>query len=175
VLNRREFVGSLISAGIAAITVPRSACALNYDDLIPLDAEDLAEFAFKSTYQALRPALLRYIPSVAPIEERFDHDNPSFTVIGLGQEYFIHGGSDQDESWGNATFAFFDIVNRQLQSTRYRFFAFNGGNDLSGMFLSLEEAEAAKSNVVPVYVSSSVITSSSRVVTPRPPFGEDAA
>lgn len=39
----------------------------------------------------------------------------------------------------------------------------------------LEAEEAAKSNAVPVYVSSSVISSPSRVVTPRPPFGGDVA
>lgn len=39
----------------------------------------------------------------------------------------------------------------------------------------LEAEDAAKSSVVPAYVSSSVISSPSRVVTPRAPFGEDAA
>jgi hypothetical protein len=38
----------------------------------------------------------------------------------------------------------------------------------------LEEEETAKSNVVPAYVSSSVISTPGRVVTPRAPFGEDA-
>lgn len=144
-MNRRAFVAALASFGIAAAA--RAKSTLNYDKMIGLDAEDLAEFSFKSTYDALRPALLKYIPSVAPVEERFDHDNPSFSVFALGQEYFIYGGADQDESWGNATFAFFDIVNRQLQSTRYRLFAINGGNDLGGMFLTLEEAEAAKKSL----------------------------
>jgi hypothetical protein len=31
-----------------------------------------------------------------------------------------------------ATYALFDIVNRQMEATAVRFFAINGGNDSSG-------------------------------------------
>jgi hypothetical protein len=56
----------------------------------------------------------------------------------------IYGGDEENDSWGRATFALFDIVNRHLAGTPYRFFATNGGNDLGGMFLTLEQAEEAK-------------------------------
>ena len=65
-------------------------------------------------------------------------------VSCLGRDYFIYGGNDQEESWGRAAFALFDIVNRQLEGTKYRLFAINGGNDLSGIFLTVEQAEAAR-------------------------------
>ncbi len=48
-----------------------------------------------------------------------------------------------ENNWGNATFALFDIVNRQLEDTPYRFYAIYGGNDLSGMFLTEEACDEA--------------------------------
>jgi hypothetical protein len=38
-------------------------------------------------------------------------------------------------------------VNRQLAQTPYRLFAINGGNDLGGMFLTVDEAETAKKSL----------------------------
>jgi hypothetical protein len=146
-MNRRVFLTSLTSAGIAAAGLSRTCFALNYDNLVILDAEALAEAGIKSAYEALLPALLKYIPSAAPIHERIDNDSPSYTIMCQGREYFVYGGNDQDESWGNATFALFDIVNRQLSGTRYRFYAINGGNDLGGMFLTPAEADAAKKSL----------------------------
>lgn len=49
----------------------------------------------------------------------------------------------QEQSWSNATYALFDIVNRQLTHTRYKFYAVNGGNELGGMFLTLDQYKAA--------------------------------
>jgi hypothetical protein len=114
---------------------------LNYDKWIHLDAEDLAEMGIKKAYDQLLPV------SAAPIEERKDVDKPSYGVICLGKEYVIFDGDDGFDSWGNATFTFFDIVNRQLEQTNYRFFAINGGNDLGGMFLTSADAEAAKKSL----------------------------
>jgi hypothetical protein len=87
------------------------AADLNYDELVILDAEALAETGLKSAYDP------------------------------------IYSKNDGDESWGRATFAIFDIVNRQLAKTPYRFFAINGGNDLGGMFLTPAQAEAAKTSL----------------------------
>jgi hypothetical protein len=123
------------------------AFQLNYDELIILDAEDLAEAGIKWAYEELRPTLRKYVGSSAELRELIDNENPSYSVSCLGKEYFIYGGDDQEESWGRATFALFDIVNRQLAHTRHRFFAINGGNDLGGMFLTLEQAEAARKSL----------------------------
>jgi hypothetical protein len=76
-----------------------------------------------------------------------DSDFPSYTVSCAGIDYPIYDKGDDDESWGRATFALFDIVNRQLAKTPYRFFASNGGNDLFGMFLTPAQAEAAKKSL----------------------------
>lgn len=146
-MKRRVFVSLLTSLGLTAAGLPRMSVALNYDDPIVLDAEALAETEIRSAYDELLPVLRKYIPSAAPIQERIDSDSPSYSVVCLGTEYFIYGGNDQDESWGNATFALFDLVNRQLDRTNYRFFAINGGNDLGGMFLTPAEAETAKKSL----------------------------
>jgi hypothetical protein len=140
-MKRREFV-AVLSSGLLAGT--SMALDLDYDDLIILDAEALAEGGILSAYQALLPALEKHIPSPAPVKEIKDDDDPSYSVECQGVTYFIYGGDNQDESWGNATFALFDIVNRQLARTKYRLFAINGGNDLGGMWLTETEAAAAK-------------------------------
>ena len=123
------------------------AFELNYDELIPLDAEDLAETGIKRAYDELRPHLTKYVAAPAEVREIIDSDSPSYSVSCNGHEYFIYGGDDQEESWPRATVALFDIVNRQLVSTQVRLFAINGGNELGGMFLTLEQAEAAKKSL----------------------------
>jgi hypothetical protein len=145
-MHRREFVFGLTTSGIALAAAPR-ALALDYDNYIPLDAEDLAETGLKAGYDKLRPRMRKYIPQTAVVRELINNDEPSYSVICQGIRYFIYGGNDQDHSWDNATFALFDIVNRQLARTKVRFFAFNHGNDLGGMFLPQAEAEAAKKSL----------------------------
>ena len=143
-MKRRDFVSSLTAFGVAIAATPRMSLALNYDNYIPLDAEDLAETGLKAAYDKLRPQMRKYIPQTAAVREVINNDDPSYTVVCQGIKYFIYGGADQDHSWDNATFALFDIVNRQLAKTKVRFFAFNHGNDLGGMFLPPGEAEASK-------------------------------
>ncbi|HTE40988.1 MAG TPA: hypothetical protein VK629_09160 [Steroidobacteraceae bacterium] len=62
-MKRRQFVSWITSIGVVATGVPRMSLALNYDDLIVLDAEDLAETGIKTAYDQLLPALNRYAPS----------------------------------------------------------------------------------------------------------------
>jgi len=123
------------------------AFELNYDNFIALDSEALAEAGIAQAYEELGSSLRKYIPEPAKIQEKVDSDSPSYSVSCLGRDYFIYGGNDQKESWGRATFALFSIVNRQLEGTKYRFFAINAGNDLGGMFLTLEEAKEAKKSL----------------------------
>jgi hypothetical protein len=121
--------------------------ALDYDDWIHLDAEALAEGGLREAYDQLLPRLREHVASPAEVTERRDDDAPSYAVSCLGIEYPIYGDGDQDASWARATFALFDLVNRQLAGTPVRFFAINGGNDLGGMFLTPERAEAARASL----------------------------
>jgi hypothetical protein len=120
---------------------------LNYDDLVLLDAEDLAEEGIGQAYESLLPKLRKYVQQPARIEEVTDNDAPSYSVKCGGREFVIYDPEVDDESgssWGRATYAFFTIVNDQLASSMYRFYAINDGNDLGGMFLTPAQAEAAQ-------------------------------
>ncbi len=121
--------------------------ALDYDRLIHLDAEELAEVGIGQAYERLLPELRRYVPQPAAVEELIDHDVPRYAVRCAGQEFAIYSpelDEADDNSWGRATYAFFRIVNDQLADAEYRFYAINGGNDLGGMFLMPGQAQAVR-------------------------------
>ena len=120
---------------------------LDYDELVHLDAEDLAETGIGEAYESLLPKLRQYVQQPARIEELVDNDAPRYSVKCGARQFIIYAPALNDEagnSWGRATFAFFTIVNDQLASTSYRLYAINGGNDLGGMFLTPAQADAAK-------------------------------
>jgi len=120
---------------------------LDYDNVVHLDAESLAEGGVKAAYDALLPRLLQFISSPTPVVELIDEQAPSYSVRHGKQEYLIYGpdlDNDEDDSWGRATLVFFTIVNTQLRSSTHRLFALNGGNDLMGIFLTESEAQEAR-------------------------------
>ena len=125
--------------------------SLDYDKLIFLDAENLAEAGIREAYDSLLPELRKYVPLPAQIEEVINNDKGSYAVKSGAKEFVIYA-PDLDyqggESWGRATVAFFTIVNDQLVHSGYQFYAINGGNDLGGMFLTPEEVAAAQ-NALP--------------------------
>lgn len=116
---------------------------LDYDQLVPLDAEELAETGMAEAYERLLPELRKYVSQPLPMMEEIDHDSPVYSVRCGGKQYVIYGPDVDEEkssSWARATVAFFTIINEQLASTAYRFYAINGGNDLGGMFLTPAQA-----------------------------------
>jgi hypothetical protein len=126
--------------------VDPSTGAIDYDVAISLDAESLAEQGVRSSYKEdVAPALVAFGIAPAPVREEIDAENGRYSVEAQGVRYEITGPSIQEaDSWGNATFAMFDIVNRQLEHTDIRFFALNGGNDLLGIFMTAGQAELAR-------------------------------
>lgn len=126
------------------------AFSLDYDQLIILDAEALAETGIGEAYERLWPKLRQFTPQPALIEEVIDNDNPAYSVRYGDKEYAIYGSNldeEQESSWGRATVAFFSIVNEQLIGTAYRFYAINGGNDLGGMFLTMDQAQESRATL----------------------------
>ncbi len=120
---------------------------LDYDKMLILDAEDLAEGGIKQAYASIAGELGKYIPDPAEIHEILDDDSPSYLVKCGDLEYPIYGPALPDEegkAWGRAAYAFFEIVNDQLANSAYRLYAINGGNDLRGTFLTQPECEAAR-------------------------------
>lgn len=123
---------------------------LDYDKMILLDAEELAEGGVKEAYDSLKDVLRQYAPSLYDVQELYDDQEPSYRVQCAGQEYVIYSSqlsSEDGQSWGRATYALFQIVNNQLQQSGHRFYAINGGNELGGMFLTEPEVETARSAI----------------------------
>ena len=104
---------------------------LDYDQLIWLDAENLAEAGILEAYESLLPELRKYVPQPAEIEELIDNDVGRYAVRSGTREFIIYAPDLDDEggeSWGRATVTFFTIVNDQLANSHYRFYAIAGGN-----------------------------------------------
>jgi len=120
---------------------------LDYDRMIHLDAENLAEAGIWKAYESLLFELRKYVPRPAEIEEVIDSKVGRYAIKNGAREFVIYGPELPDEggeSWGRATVAFFTIINDQLANSEYRFYAINGGNDLGGMFLTQAQAAAAQ-------------------------------
>lgn len=120
---------------------------LDYDQLLHLDSEDLAEGGIGGAHHELLPKIRVHAPDAGPVEDRLDDEVGSYSVAADGRDYPIYAPDlpdGQGESWGRATHALFAIVNAQLAETPVRFYAINGGNDLGGIFLTEEEAESAR-------------------------------
>jgi hypothetical protein len=141
-----QFVCGIVAVAVIVIGCgsekPQETSALNYDDMIFLDAEELGEGSIGDSYKTdIIPVLQQYVEAPAEIVEDLDPNTASYKVTSQGQTYVIASpGMDLSEgqNWGNAAFALFDIVNRQLQNSSVKFYAINGGNDLGGMFLTEE-------------------------------------
>ncbi len=123
---------------------------LDYDDGISLDAESLAEGGIAEAYEGLLPALREFVSNVLEVHECRDDECPSYAVRCGNLEWQVYSPNLDEElgsSWGRATAALFDIVNKQLEISTHRFYAINGGNDLFGMFLRPEDAIAAQKSL----------------------------
>jgi hypothetical protein len=120
--------------------------SLDYDQLILLDAENLAEAGIREAYESLLPELRKYVPQPEEVEEVIDDETGRYEVKSGTKKFVIYAPDlrDEGESWGRATVAFFNIVNDQLADSQYRFYAINGGNDLGGMFLTPTQAADAQ-------------------------------
>jgi len=121
--------------------------SLNYDDLVFLDAEELAEVGIGRAYESLLPQLRKYVQQPLQVEEIVDDDAPSYSVKCGTKEFGIYG-PDIDgancSAWARATFAFFTIINDQISRANVCFYAINDGNDLGGLLLTPAQAEAAQ-------------------------------
>ncbi len=121
--------------------------SLDYNQAIHLDAEDLAEGGIGAAYTALHVSLRRYLVAPASIMEDLNTTSGRYAVRFGNREFVVFDPQvpeAAERSWGLATYALFTIVNEQLAASEYRFYAINGGNDLHGLFLTPEEAEAAR-------------------------------
>ena len=140
-------IARLIGALVFSISVPAMSQELDYSSAIHLDAEALAEQGIAESYANVQPLLKTYgvVPLVVGEQIQAEKGIYAVTAGGHVQQIFPSPlGGGEYESWGVATVAFFDIVNRQLIKSPVRFYALNSGNDLMGIFLTERQVEAAK-------------------------------
>ncbi len=109
------------------------------------DAEYLAEGGIGKAYKDLLPELKKFVPVPEKVIE--NREGGGYSVTCGKVSCIISTANDNEYEWEKATVALFSIVNEQLKATNHRFFALQGGNDLMGVFLSLEDAEAAKTAI----------------------------
>lgn len=126
------------------------AGAIDYSRALHLDAEDLAEEGVLDAYDEIVPLLAEMGISARPVTSDLDISDGRYSVSFDGDLYEIDPGGPPDDwdrqgdAWGRATYALFDIVNRQLAGTGIRLYAIDGGNELSGIFLTAAQAERAR-------------------------------
>ncbi|NVJ59492.1 MAG: hypothetical protein HWE27_03835 [Gammaproteobacteria bacterium] len=115
---------------------------IDFDKTINLDAENLGELGISEAYERLIPELSKYIEKPEPIKEIINSSLPKYEVLISGIKYKVYDQStSQLDSYVNAQYIFFKIVNIQLKDTKYKFYALYGWNDLQGIFLTQEEYE----------------------------------
>ena len=120
----------------------------DFDGLIHLDAEELAEGRIGEIYESILPQLRQFVANPLTVEEFDNSDTGAYSVKCAEKEYVIFDSSPDEDgefAWGRATVAFFSIINDQLSHSTHRFYAIDGGNDLYGVFLTPEEAAREQS------------------------------
>jgi hypothetical protein len=97
---------------------------LDYDKLILLDAERLAEQGIADAYQLLLPTLREHVARPAEVREILDADLPAYTIQCNGEEYIVYSAADpgtEVQSWGRATFFLFLLLMNSLKVPIYSF------------------------------------------------------
>ena len=126
--------------------VPKSEWALNWDELIHLDVEELAEGGMTEAYDNLSSILERYVTQALTLTAIEFEDSDDYVVELNGKRWIIYDDNTQSsgDAWVNAAVAFFEIVNSQLTNSDWTFYAFYGSHDFSGMFLTQQEFDRAR-------------------------------
>jgi hypothetical protein len=138
-------IGYLLGLGMN----DRAAAALDYEQAVHLDAEELAEGGIKAAYDSLRPRLEGYVGQPAELTEHLDRDAGSYSVSCAGIRYQIYSpiSEGEENAWGNAAYALFSCVNAQLKDAPVKLYALNGGNNLFGIFLTEQQVAATRRDV----------------------------
>ena len=121
---------------------------INYDELLFLDAENLAEVGMAEGYEQIKTEFGKRKITLSSIEEIVDDEHGTYHVKHAGKTYCIYSGKNDTNSWSNATVALFEIVNSQLQELDLHLYALNGGNDLCGTILTESEFAKAREQLI---------------------------
>ena len=105
-----------------------------------IDAEELIEGSFSSLYDDVREKLIKHGIELEEdcIEEDVD-TSEGVTTINYNDQEYILCNNDIEDSWERGAYVFFMIINSQIYDKNLKFYAVNGGNDLSGILLKKSE------------------------------------
>jgi hypothetical protein len=123
------------------------AAPFDDDDVVLLDAQDLAEGGILEAYEQLHPQLRQHEAAEIDLAEEFDEEAAMYSVLADDKRYDIRGNGAEGDPWVLATIAFFEIVNAGLAQATHRFYALYGGKDLAGIFLTDEQFDAARRSI----------------------------
>lgn len=127
-----------------------AADPIDYEKVIHLDAESLAEEGIAEAYAKLIAQYGDLGVEWLPLEEDFVGEvqgygeGEAYRVTIGGRSEFVLGNPPSGNPWAMASATFFDIMNRQLVERPFKFYALAGGNDLAAILLTDEEFEAAR-------------------------------
>ncbi|XCN71795.1 MAG: hypothetical protein Q3M24_15965 [Candidatus Electrothrix aestuarii] len=105
---KRNIADILVFLGLGAKPERRTEPVLDYDKMIVLDAERLAETGIKEVYEEIKPTLQLYVSEPAEIIEIDGSELAKYSVLCAGITYAIYSPTLLDtegESWGRATHA----------------------------------------------------------------------
>lgn len=118
-----SLIAKLFSKADANSSVSTSGI-LDYEKLILLDAERLAEQGIAEAYQLLLPTLREHVARPAEVREILDADLPAYTIQCNGEEYIVYSAAEpgtEVQSWGRATFSFFLLLINSSKVQAYSF------------------------------------------------------
>jgi hypothetical protein len=120
--------------------IPADMDPFTPEQIIHLDAEDLAEGCIPYAYQAVAQALQGHGVDLLDINDQGDGSY----VIGEWRYWSfpvtVDAPPSSGMSWDYAAWIFFRMVNAQLEGRPVKLYALNVGNDLDGVILTEEEA-----------------------------------
>lgn len=147
-LRKFPFILALAALlGTATGSVARQAGGdpIPYDEVLNLDAETLAEVGIVQVYDEIEPVIASHGGTPDSFREIVDEQSGSYAIEHRGVVYPVSGGDiGVAQGWGNAAAVFFEIVNRQMEGSEYRFYALDHGNGLQGVFLTDQQFAAAR-------------------------------
>lgn len=79
------------------------------------------------------------------LREITDEAIGTYAIEHRGSVYPVSGGRiSAEQGWANAAAVLFEVVNRQMEGSEYRFYALDHGNGLQGVFLTERQFTAAR-------------------------------
>lgn len=115
---------------------------IDYEQIVHLDAEDLAEGGMVEAYERITAAIADERLEWAPMTQSGE-GTPDYSIHLLGESHRVYGYSPGTDDWAISSAVLFHAVNRQLVDLDFKVYALMGGNDLHAVALTERQFEEA--------------------------------